>query len=788
MKLIVNIGTDYHLNCLIHFLKHYTDIGVELFLCGIHGNHLDKARRILANYPVEIVACFGDVRFDEVSSRYWKDNFNAIRRQHVRPDEWCLYADVDEFHEYPPGFFAELDPQINAVRGKWIERLATHDGQFRPCLPEGNIGQQYPYGTREIFCGISQKIMAARGDLEVVFGYHWITGGSDKPVYYKKWLNVHHFRWDDLAPAKYQSRKWTRHFNLAKGHVPNLNGVFYADPPFPVDDSTDGHNQSTPKFSVIILAHNAETSIGQTIESIQAQTFHDWELIIVDGGSTDNTQTVIAQYIHRDDRIKVDVQNNNDGLTKARQRGFALAQGDYVYCLEANYRSLPSTLQRLYEQFVAYPEAALVYGAVLGMNQNASPINVLSWLAKDNFLNVGAVAMKLRPLTEEISVPETALTDQELWWLLVANNPVTFVAGSPLSHYRLPNSPDFTTAHGSLTHTTISSSLTGTASQIKLAYLILAHNQPHHLARLVQALNHENAYFFIHIDKKVDSAPFKQLIPSGNNITFISNRVKVYWGGLSVVKATLNLMKAAVKAGPDFKYYTLLSGSDYPSKNKHEIYEQLQSSDKQFIRIDRKLNGEPRTGYFYKVEKYHLWQDSCFFNARTHHRFMDIRQRIQGQVNRLIDKYLPKRSGYGNMTPYHGSMYWSLTGECVQFILTFLKKDPGYIRFHKFVHAPDEIFFHTIVKHSPFAEAISQDFAEGIYPDHLLHGNHFIDWQGLRKRHNLTLDERDIDDLLLSDALFARKFDEKRSDKLLDMLDEQIHYAKVQAQAGGCKL
>jgi len=49
-------------------------------------------------------------------------------------------------------------------------------------------------------------------------------------------------------------------------------------------------------------------------------------------------------------------------------------------------------------------------------------------------------------------------------------------------------------------------------------------------------------------------------------------------------------------------------------------------------------------------------------------------------------------------------------------------------------------------------------------------------WAGIRNRDNLTLDERDFDDLLASDALFARKFDERKSSKLLDLLDIYVHY------------
>src|SRR5215510_7257984 len=145
MKLLVLIGTDYHLNQLPHFLAHYAGIGVDMFVCGLHGHGVDQARALLAPYPFVIVAHYGTERYDEVANSHWVTHFNDFRREYVQPDEWCLFADVDEFHEYTVDFFADLDPRINAIRGKWVGRLATSDGQLLPCSPRGNIGQQFPF-------------------------------------------------------------------------------------------------------------------------------------------------------------------------------------------------------------------------------------------------------------------------------------------------------------------------------------------------------------------------------------------------------------------------------------------------------------------------------------------------------------------------------------------------------------------------------------------------------------------------------------------------------------------
>ncbi|WP_308632392.1 beta-1,6-N-acetylglucosaminyltransferase, partial [Marinilactibacillus psychrotolerans] len=70
----------------------------------------------------------------------------------------------------------------------------------------------------------------------------------------------------------------------------------------------------------------------------------------------------------------------------------------------------------------------------------------------------------------------------------------------------------------------------------KLAYLILAHNDPTNLKRMIDALN-EHADFFVHIDKKNDEILFTELFQEYDNVIFISDRYKIYWGGFSIIKA-----------------------------------------------------------------------------------------------------------------------------------------------------------------------------------------------------------------------------------------------------------
>ena len=101
--------------------------------------------------------------------------------------------------------------------------------------------------------------------------------------------------------------------------------------------------------------------------------------------------------------------------------------------------------------------------------------------------------------------------------------------------------------------------------QMKIAYLILAHGSPKHLARLVAALSSNSATFFIHVDRKSDILPFAAI--QGQAIRFSDTRIPVYWGDFSQVEATLTLLRAALDCNAKFERFVLLSGADYPVSN-----------------------------------------------------------------------------------------------------------------------------------------------------------------------------------------------------------------------------
>lgn len=102
------------------------------------------------------------------------------------------------------------------------------------------------------------------------------------------------------------------------------------------------------KVSIITPCYNAEKYIQQTISAIQHQTFSDWEMIIVDDGSTDDSADIIQQIAQQDSRIKL-VQQPNGGTASARNQGLSLAKGDYIQFLDADDTIAPDKLKRQIE-------------------------------------------------------------------------------------------------------------------------------------------------------------------------------------------------------------------------------------------------------------------------------------------------------------------------------------------------------------------------------------------------------------------------------------------------------
>lgn len=118
---------------------------------------------------------------------------------------------------------------------------------------------------------------------------------------------------------------------------------------------------SAPLVSVIIPCYNYATYIPETLESLIAQTYANWEAIVVDDGSKDDSAAVVKRYTDLDFRIRYHHQTNG-GLSAARNAGLRLAQGKYLQLLDADDFIAPTKLAYQVASLEADPSITLVYG------------------------------------------------------------------------------------------------------------------------------------------------------------------------------------------------------------------------------------------------------------------------------------------------------------------------------------------------------------------------------------------------------------------------------------------
>jgi glycosyltransferase involved in cell wall biosynthesis len=120
-------------------------------------------------------------------------------------------------------------------------------------------------------------------------------------------------------------------------------------------------DQLHPVVSVIVPAHNYGHFIGSALDSLAAQTFENWECVVVDDGSTDNTSEVVQAYAHKDARVRY-LHQENSRQAAARNNGVRNSAGKYFQFLDADDLIEPRKLERQVEYLERHPDVDIVYG------------------------------------------------------------------------------------------------------------------------------------------------------------------------------------------------------------------------------------------------------------------------------------------------------------------------------------------------------------------------------------------------------------------------------------------
>jgi glycosyltransferase involved in cell wall biosynthesis len=120
----------------------------------------------------------------------------------------------------------------------------------------------------------------------------------------------------------------------------------------------------TPKISVLFAVYNNQSFLAEAIESILAQTYADFEFLIVNDGSTDRSTEIITSYADKDSRIRVINNGNNIGLTTSLNKALACVNGEYIARMDGDDVSLPERLERQAAFLETHPDIWAVGGQI----------------------------------------------------------------------------------------------------------------------------------------------------------------------------------------------------------------------------------------------------------------------------------------------------------------------------------------------------------------------------------------------------------------------------------------
>jgi len=290
---------------------------------------------------------------------------------------------------------------------------------------------------------------------------------------------------------------------------------------------------------------------------------------------------------------------------------------------------------------------------------------------------------------------------------------------------------------------------------MKIAYLFLVHQNPRLLKRAIEILSTADSGFFVHLDRKTDTAEFSGI--GGENVFFSAERIPVYWGEFSQVEATLLLMRQALANSAKYERLVFLQGSDYPLRSGRYVREFMEKNQEaEFISLVRM----PAPGYpLSKINKVRYPSSQPFRHFAS--KFL---ARL-GLFRRDYKEY------FGRLEAYSGQACWALSEEASRYILDFSDRNPAIARYFEDSFTADEMFFHTILGNSTFRSRIRRNLV-------------YLDWPAGADHPN-PLGEKDLrifeasenvwveDEWGRGEVLFARKFSDAGLN-LVDRLDQII--------------
>lgn len=164
---------------------------------------------------------------------------------------------------------------------------------------------------------------------------------------------------------------------------------------------------SHPAISVLMPVYNGERFLREAIDSILSQTFRDFELIIINDGSTDNTESIIQSY--SDSRIKYVKNEKNLKLIKTLNKGIGLAKGKYIARMDADDVSLPNRLELQYAFMESHSNVGASSSLIYSMSETGIVKGISKYYGCTTTMSCLYSSLLRSPLVHPVSIIRTSL-------------------------------------------------------------------------------------------------------------------------------------------------------------------------------------------------------------------------------------------------------------------------------------------------------------------------------------------------------------------------------------------
>ena len=290
------------------------------------------------------------------------------------------------------------------------------------------------------------------------------------------------------------------------------------------------------------------------------------------------------------------------------------------------------------------------------------------------------------------------------------------------------------------------------------AYLIIAHKNLNQLKKLIKLLDYKYNDIFIHIDKQateeIKNFNFSKCCKYSKLHQY--SEFVVNWGSYELIKCELFLMNQAHKSKNKYDYYHLISGLDLPLKSQNEIHNFFHKH-KKYEFINFAIEDENPEQLNSRLKYYRL---SSYYNILPLNNSLKIMRKID-KMQIHIQKLLRINRLKNGMQLYKGSQWFSITDNLVEAIL---KEKDKIIKMYKNSYCCDEVFLQTYVMNN-------KKFKKRIYKFSFTNDcsatMRKIDWN---RGGPYVWRKNDYEELINSDCLFARKFDENVDNEIINCI------------------